>query len=370
MFRAHTPASACKLLTLGTNGGPAGRDPYGKLTAMMQKCCLAALAATLVSWAGAASGQTFETVGTRAAGMGGAFVAVADDASAAYWNPAGLAAGNFFTMVLDRTAVKVDPGGSSEGAASGSGSLVSLGMPALGLSYYRVRTTTLTPRALTTAANSDGRKGLEAGDVRRDTLITHHSGATLVQSIVPGLAVGATLKLVRGIATSTVVLDGDRGELLDDASELTGKGTSRVDLDLGVMATRGRVKAGLTVRNVMQPAFSTAGESGRLMLRRQARAGVAVVLVSGWVVAGDLDVTRTPAPGGSMRSLAAGTEGRVGRKAFVRGGLRVNTAGSRQPVVAAGGSYAVMGSLLLDAQVTGGSDRAQRGWGLAARFVY
>jgi hypothetical protein len=29
-------------------------------------------------------------VGTRAAGMGGAFIAVADDASAAYWNPAGL----------------------------------------------------------------------------------------------------------------------------------------------------------------------------------------------------------------------------------------------------------------------------------------
>ncbi len=29
-------------------------------------------------------------VGTRASGMGGAFIAVADDASAAYWNPAGL----------------------------------------------------------------------------------------------------------------------------------------------------------------------------------------------------------------------------------------------------------------------------------------
>jgi hypothetical protein len=337
---------------------------------MMQKCRLAPLVAALVGWAGGVSAQTFEAVGTRAAGMGGAFVAVADDASAAYWNPAGFAAGNFFTMVLDRTAVKVDSDGSSEGAASGSGSLVSLGMPALGLSYYRVRATTLTPRTLTTAAHSDGRQRIGTGQVRLDTLITHHSGATLVQSIVPGLAVGATLKLVRGIATSTVVPDGDRGALLGDASELTGKSTSRFDADLGVMASRGPVKAGLTVRNVMQPAFSTAGESGTLMLRRQVRAGLAVVPVSGWVVAGDLDVTRTPGSGGRMRSLAAGTEGRVGRKAFVRGGLRVNTAGPRQPVIAAGGSYAVMGSLLLDGQVTGSSDRAQRGWGIAARFVY
>jgi len=34
--------------------------------------------------------QTFDVVGTRALGMGGAFVAVADDASATWWNPAGL----------------------------------------------------------------------------------------------------------------------------------------------------------------------------------------------------------------------------------------------------------------------------------------
>ena len=40
--------------------------------------------------------QTFGGVGTRAEGMGGAFVAVADDASAVYWNPAGIATGATF----------------------------------------------------------------------------------------------------------------------------------------------------------------------------------------------------------------------------------------------------------------------------------
>ena len=37
-----------------------------------------------------ASAQLFEAVGIRAQGMGGAFVAVADDATAPYWNPAGM----------------------------------------------------------------------------------------------------------------------------------------------------------------------------------------------------------------------------------------------------------------------------------------
>lgn len=329
-----------------------------------------AVAAAIVGWAGAAGAQTFETIGTRAAGMGGAFVAVADDASAAYWNPAGLAAGSLFTMVLDRTAGEVNPGGSSEGAASGSGSLVSLGMPALGLSYYRLRAIGLTPGIPATAADRDGRKSIGTGQVRLDGLITHHFGATLLQSIAPGLAVGATLKLVRGFAASTIVPDGDREALLEDASNLSGRASSTFDADIGVMANRGRVKGGITVRNLMQPAFGSAGEPGRLTLRRQARAGLAVVPVNGWVVAGDLDLTRTPGPRGDVRSLAAGTEGRLGRKAFLRAGLRVNTAGSREPIVAAGGSYAVMGSILLDAQVTGGSDGARRGWGIAARFVY
>src|SRR4029450_12309789 len=39
---------------------------------------------------GHAFSQSFDVIGTRALGMGGAFVAVADDASVTWWNPAGL----------------------------------------------------------------------------------------------------------------------------------------------------------------------------------------------------------------------------------------------------------------------------------------
>ena len=46
--------------------------------------------------------QAEAPVGVRAAGMGGAFTAVADDASAVFWNPGGLASGAFFSVVARR----------------------------------------------------------------------------------------------------------------------------------------------------------------------------------------------------------------------------------------------------------------------------
>ena len=45
--------------------------------------------------------------------MGGAFTAVADDASAAFWNPAGFASGSFFSLVLDTNTSIAAPAGSS-----------------------------------------------------------------------------------------------------------------------------------------------------------------------------------------------------------------------------------------------------------------
>ena len=49
-----------------------------------------------------AMAQQFDAVGTRAQGMAGAFVAVADDASATWWNPAGLGGGAYLSAVLER----------------------------------------------------------------------------------------------------------------------------------------------------------------------------------------------------------------------------------------------------------------------------
>jgi hypothetical protein len=81
-----------------------------------------------------------------------------------------------------------------------------------------------------------------------------------------------------------------------------------------------------------------------------------------------------PGPFGEARDVALGAETRLGRRAFVRGGVRFNTLGDsplgRATSSSIGGSFAIKGSVLVDAQVTGGSERSNRGWGIAARFIY
>lgn len=314
-----------------------------------------------------AATQTFDAVGTRAAGMGGAFVAVADDASAAYWNPAGFAAGAFFSLVIDRLSRHAEPADSLSGGSQ-SGALVALGAPPLGLSYYRLRATRV---GGATDETADGRN-LSEVPLRLDSLVTHHVGATLVQSVAQGVAVGATLKMVRGIAGTDLRAGAPREDLLGEGPALLGRASNAFDADIGVMVSTGRIKAGLTIRNLLEPAFEAAG-GGRLGLERQARAGIAMRPLDGWVLAADIDLLRaSDAVGHDRRDVAVGTEGRLGQRAFVRAGARFDTLGEgpggRAATVSVGGSYAVLGSILLDAQVTVGSRWAGRGWGIGARF--
>jgi hypothetical protein len=316
--------------------------------------------------------QAVDGAGTRAAGMSGAFVAVVDDASAVYWNPGALATGAYFSLVLDRAEGKTGAAGPS--ASSRSGFLIALAAPALGLSYYRLRSTNLTPPDLATAGTELGRNVIGPGEVRLDTLVTHHVGATVVQSLTDAIAVGATLKLVRGMAAGGIVADANRDVLLADGIDLRGRSTTAFDADVGILVTSGPIRAGVTVRNLTEPEFESDEPGHLLRLDRQARAGLALRPSSNWIVAADLDLLKSPGPFGDARDVAVGTEGRVSRRAFVRAGVRVNMLGDsplgRAPSASVGGTFAVRGSVLVDAQVTGGSKRSNRGWGIAARFVY
>jgi hypothetical protein len=323
----------------------------------MRRPLLASVVMVILALPARAGAQSLESVGTRAQGMGGAFVGVADDASAVYWNPAGLASGAYFSLVLDANTGRLVPDGEAEGTDR-SGWLLALSMPALGLSYARLQSTTVRP-SLGIPENS-----------RLESLITHHIGATLVQSLTDHLAVGATVKLVRGTAASAVVPGNDREELLDEI-DLVGHSSTRGDVDVGVMAVASFGRLGLTVRNLTAPEFDTAaGEE--LQLDPQARLGGSVLLLPQWKLAADIDLTSNRGPFGDVRELSLGTEAQVMRQLTARGGLRFNTIGDRGGMAAysAGLSYAVSGAVLVDGQITAGPDNAFRGWGLAGRFVF
>lgn len=335
----------------------------------------AALAAGLVAAAPmAARAQGYEDVGTRAQGMAGAFVAVADDATASWWNPAGLATGAYFNVIFEKgrayepedpdDLLAIDPArraGTSGFAAA---------FPALGVSYYRLRVSEIAG-ASTTAAGTGNREELggPAGRVRSRSVTQF--GATIGQSMGNHLVVGATLKLLRAGA-ATAAADGTN-EPLDTGDDLKISSQTRTDLDVGVMASFQHLRLGLSVRNLTDPDFGDG--DNRLTLERQARAGVAVLTtsrgtVSGLTIAADADLTRQATPFGDSRRAAIGGEAQLGRRLAVRGGLSVNTLDDRGWTKTTGVSVAPLSGIYIEGARVFGSDRSMRGWSSSVRLTF
>lgn len=259
------------------------------------------------------SAQSAPPIGVRAAGMGGAFTAIADDATAPFWNPAGLAVGPFAGLTIDGNALDDQ-----------SGLYVGLTTLPVGLCYYR--TTSTVPGAT-------GRNGL----------VVHHAGVTVVQSLGDhGFTVGSTLKYVHGNAADAF------------------------DADAGVMASGALGQIGLTVHNLFAPSL------GDIRLDRRVRAGVSIHVRQDLTVAGDAEFTKTSAPSGEWRDAAMGIEAHPASKVWLRSGIHWNTAGPKAaPVGTVGGSYAVLGvSMRVDGQVSFGSKDGDRGWGVGLSFLY
>lgn len=296
-----------------------------------------------------AHAQIYESVGTRAQGMGGAFVAVADDATASWWNPAGLAGGAYFSALLEFDTIR-EPG--DDRTPNGRLHLgwemkvrgFAAAFPALALSYYRLRISEIQPRS-PTAATAAGRQDQGPAGVGHRTLALSQFGATVGQSVGEHLVVASTLKLVRG------------------------NGDTRTDLDLGALASFGRARVGLGVRNVTVPEFDDG-----LRLRRQVRAGTSFQAGSGArsvTLAVDADLTKTAMVTGDERHVAVGGETWTpSRRVRLRGGLSVNTVGERRPSASGGASVGMGSGAYVDGHVTRGSDAGRTGWGLSFRVTF
>jgi hypothetical protein len=318
------------------------------------------------------SAQIVEGVGNRALGMGGAFVAVADDSTATWWNPAGLATGPYSDISVGRSIVDLEKTETSS-ARRDRVSWFSATAPVVGFSYYRLRITDIQGFG-TTGQPSVNRQGTRTG-VSMRSLAAGQFGLTVVQTILPGVHAGATLKYVRGtmrVATD----DGSRSDsdLLDAGEDLEGgNARNRFDLDAGVMVAAGPVRLGAVMRNISKPNFGT--DVAPFALPRQTRLGAALDAEQAGgpplMVAIDADV-RTYATGtGDRRVVALGAEQWLWTKRIgVRGGARFNTVGAKDRAATAGGSVAARNGLYLEGYIVRGGSEAERGWGLGARVSF
>ena len=318
-------------LTLSLPNTKDTKDTKGKARARLSFVSIVSFVLIVLAAPKPATAQIYESIGIRAQGMGGAFVAVSDDATTTWWNPAGLAGGGFFNAILESDRVD-DPTGTRARAFA-------LNVPSLGLSYYRLALNGMRPPAPTGSATAS----------REDQGVLSQFGATVGQSVGPHLILGSTLKLVHAL------------------------GETRTDLDTGAMAALGRVRLGVAAKNLRKPEFSEGGR--RIELPRQVRAGASVRAGSPnraeIIGAVDADLTTTPTAVGDERHLATGVEAWLANRSVgLRAGVGMNTIGESRRSGSVGVSVGLRGSSYIDGQLTRGSDRARNGWGFALRVTF
>jgi hypothetical protein len=335
----------------------------------------AVAAALLAACAAPADAQIFEAVGTRAQGMAGAFVAVANDSTATWWNPAGLASGPYGGLTLERGQV-TQPGSPSLAgpARRDSASGFSLGMPSMGLSYYLLRVSEIRPQS-STANQQAGRQdqGPAAPDLR--SIAVRQFGLTIDQSVGHSFVVGSTLKLLHGgVATSSGTTATSGSDLLDQADDGDVAAVTRGDIDIGAMVSTSHLRLGVNVKHVNQPSLGNGDDS--IVLERQARAGVAILtngygVLDGLTFAGDIDLTRTPTAVGDVQHVAGGIEGWfLKRRIGVRGGISTNRVEPSATSASEGLSVALRTSVFVDGALTSGSDQSRNGWNVGLRVTF
>lgn len=283
------------------------------------------------------------SVGVRANGMGGAFVGVADDGTAVYWNPAGLATGALASLNLEFGEFK--PGGLGE-REDLNHALLAISLPPVGLAYYRQGV--FGERPLGPAVTDAQRREELRSSVQ--TFTTSTFAISVLQSVAEYIVVSATPKLVWG------------GESFS------------ADVDASVMLAITNFRFGVTGRNLTTPSFALdefADEEVELGTEVRAGGGWG----SGWpghsrvVVAVDGDIMTRATPSGERRDLAGGVETWwFARRLGVRGGMRGSTVGEARSVVTAGASWMVSG-MYLEGYWAGG-DAGERSWGLGLRYSF
>jgi hypothetical protein len=304
------------------------------------------LTAILGGLATQAMAMEFVTVGPRAAGMGGAGVAVTTDALATYWNPAGLAMTQTVDIRIQGAGQAIDRRGLGEAirdledfnpndlsatnlaraqdlsarlnqpganlSVNGSAGLYikgHFGEHAFGLNVSDVATGggyISTPLAVTAgpSINVAGAMALRGLEARQASISYAYAFADKTFSI------GVTAKIIQGAAYSgTVALQGGNGVTI---SNQFGKPTisTAYGVDLGaIYKPTSWIRFGVVARDINRPVLDDSS-GGEIKLDPQVRGGIAINPYSTLTLTADVDITanRTILPNVKSQLLSLGAE--------------------------------------------------------------
>jgi hypothetical protein len=289
----------------------------------------------------------FAVVGPRAAGMGGAGVAVTTDAYATYWNPAGLAMVKSLDIRIQGTsqgtdrlgiantlddlndfnpndtspanqakaqniANEINRAGATISAVGAAGLYVKghFGDHAFGFNVSDVATSgafVSTPLQVTTSGgqtNLSGQMALRGLEARQAAFSYAYAFAD------KRFSVGVTGKVIQGAAynTTTNLQGGVDPNLLDNFGK--AKISTSYGIDLGAMYRPSSwLKFGVVAKDLNQPTFD-APSGLQYKLTPQVRGGVAVNPWSTMTITADMDITsnQTLVPGLKSQVLSLGME--------------------------------------------------------------
>jgi len=296
----------------------------------------------------------FETVGERALGMAGAFVAVADDSTAVHWNPAGLVHGGPAGMTIgwDRFQFGKSDGPMTPGSTRRGTAFTSLGSWPVGVSFGRFNNTSI-------ATDLDG----VPQTVR---LRVNQYGLTMLQTLIEGVVIGGTVKYLRGNVASGPSHGFSNEDAFESLDEVDGHTTNTFDVDLGLMIDMDKVRIGAVFKNLTTPEFTEVPVPATT-LQKQFRMGVAVLPTDGLTLAMDIDLDTVDLWGDLRRNIAFGGESHLGGRMAVRGGVRWSLEGLKRTVWAGGASVAIRPGMWIDTHYSYGTRGEDRGFGASMR---
>lgn len=343
----------------------------------------------------------FATVGARAAGMGGAGVAVTTDAFATYWNPAGLAMTKTVDIrigasgqVVDRLGVlqtlddinnvnlndvsaanqsrlqglidKINRPGASVSAIGAAGVYIKgyYGDHAFGVNLSDVATGggfVSSPISKTVGANMtiNGQLALRGLEARQAAFSYAYAFADRTFSI------GVTGKVIQGAAYNGTAniqgSNGDVGVVTDNLGK--AKTSTAFGIDVGAMYRPSSwLRMGIVAKDINKPSFDTQTAGQQFKLDPQVRGGVAVNPWETLTLTADMDVisNRTLTPGVKSQVLSVGAEQTIFSEMFsLRAGAFKNTADANSYITPTAGFGLRLWALRAD--VGGGYDFRERG---------